>query len=238
MTGTANYTATCRNNVTPDASELAFKITGTTISPVQAGEEVVLEDQSWEVTVPASVLQTGINLALLKPGDSPAGTATVSVFASNTKEGLRTSAPIPVVVGPIVVNSGVVQPATTTFAGPDLRWRAVGGEVAFVMAETTVAVALGPLEVKFTCEPKDPGLAIVRAAVLGKTDIPPAQPGGSDPEVAGETITPEGGEGALPRTGSGALVPIALAVGLIDLGYLLATAARPARRRLQYLVHR
>jgi hypothetical protein len=227
----------CRNNVTPDASELAFKVTGTTVSPVEAGKSVVLKDQSWEVTVPASVLQTGINLKLLKPGDSPAGTAKASVFATNTKEGLRSSAPIPIVVGPIQVVGGAAQPATTTFAVPDMTWTAVGGTVGFAMAGTTVAVAIGPLEVVFTCEPKNPKTTIVTAAVNGKTNIPPAQPG-DDTEVGGVTTTPaaEAEGGALPRTGANPIVPLALAVGLIDLGYLLASAVRPARRRLGYMV--
>ena len=222
--------ATCHNNVTPDASELAFSITGTTVSPVEAGEQAVLEDQAWSATVPASVLQTGINLGLLKAGDSPAGTATVSVFASNTKEGTRTPDPIPVVVGPIAVVAGAAQPVTTTFSVPDLSWTAVGGDVDFAMGETKVEVAIGPLAVIFTCSPKDPAVTIVTAAVNGKTNIPPAGRPGT--QVAGVTVTPA----ALPRTGMNPVGPVAAAVGLIDLGYLLASAVRPARRRLRYLV--
>src|SRR5699024_6524850 len=106
VTGTGRYTATCSNNATPDLSELAFEVTGSTLSPVDAGSKVSLVDQSWEVTVPASVLQTGINLGLLKAGDSPAGKAVVSVFASNTKEGTARSAPVGLSVGPIVVSGG------------------------------------------------------------------------------------------------------------------------------------
>jgi len=220
VTGTADYTATCHNNVTPDASELAFRVTGTTVSPVQSGQQVVLRDQRWEVTVPASVLQTGINLSLLKAGDSPAGTATASVVASNTSEGVRTSSPVPVVVGPIEVVGGAAQPVTTAFAVPDMSWTAVGGPVAFEMAETKLAVAIGPLEVIFTCEPKDPGVTIVQAAVNGTAT-----------EVRGVTTTR-----ALPRTGTSPVVPVALAIGLLDLGYLLISAVRPARRRWRYLV--
>src|SRR5690606_29614944 len=198
---------------------------------VDAGSKVSLVDQSWEVTVPASVLQTGINLGLLKAGDSPAGKAVVSVFASNTKEGTARSAPVGLSVGPIVVSGGAAQPAVTTFSVPDMSWMAVGGDVAFAFAGAEVSVEVGPLEVVFTCTPKDPSVTIVTAAVRGQTGIPPALPGtGPQPEVLGETTAPDPGAGSrsLPRTGANALVPMALAIGLIDVGYLLASAARPA----------
>ncbi|MGQ0433194.1 MAG: hypothetical protein ACT452_12395, partial [Microthrixaceae bacterium] len=74
VSGTGSYTTTCTNSVTPDKSELLFVVTGSTMSPIDAGSAVSLTDQSWEVTVPASVLQTGINLGLLAAGDKPAGT--------------------------------------------------------------------------------------------------------------------------------------------------------------------
>ena len=226
--------------MTPDASELSFKVTGTTMSPVTAGEQAVLEDQAWEVTVPASVLQTGINLGLLSAGDSLPVEVTAAVFASNTKEGTRTAAPEAFTAGPIEVSSGAAQPLTTGFAVDDMTWTAVGGDVGFSMAETVMNVAVGPLEVVFTCEPKDPGLTIVQATVIGKTNIPPAGRDEDDEdddgtEVKGETVTSKGG--ALPRTGWNPWVGMALGIGLIDLGYLLASAVRPARRRWQYLQH-
>jgi hypothetical protein len=232
VSGTGNYTTTCKNSVTPDVSELVFAVTGSTMSPVEAGSPVSLTNQSWEVTVPASVLQTGINLGLLNAGDSPAGTAVVSVFASNTKEGTLAAAPVALSVGPIVVQGGAAQPAKTAFAVPDMTWTSVGGNVAFAMASASVEVEVGPLKVKFTCKPKDASVTIITAAVRGKTDIPAAKPDDGT-QVLGETVT---AAEALPRTGASTLVPIALAVGLIDLGYLFASAAQPARRRLRHLI--
>jgi hypothetical protein len=218
--------------VTPDASELAFKITGTTISPVDAGSQVVLTDQAWQVTVPASVLQTGINLGLLQPGDNLPVEVTAAIFASNTKEGTRTSDPTAFTAGPIEVSDGAAQPLTTGFAIDDMSWTAVGGTVGFSMGETVMNIAVGPLEVIFTCGPKDPSVTIVEAAVIGETDIPPAGRDGT--EVKGETVEPA--DDTLPKTGANPVVPIALAVGLIDIGYLLVSAVRPARRRYRYLV--
>lgn len=234
VSGTGSYTTTCKNSVTPDVSELVFAVSGSTISPVEAGSPVALTDQSWEVTVPASVLQTGINLGLLHAGDSPAGAAVVSVFASNSKEGTITAAPVALSIGPLVVQDGAAQPAKTAFAVPDMTWTAVGGDVALAMADASVEVEVGPLKVKFTCAPKDPRVTIVTAAVRGKTNIPAAKPGsGTGTEVLGETVTTARD---LPRTGANPLAAIMLAVGLIDLGYLFASAAQPARRRLRHLV--
>jgi hypothetical protein len=202
---------------------------------VDAGGPVKLSGQTWEVTVPASVLQTGINLKLLKAGDTPAGTAVVSVFASHTKEGARTSPPVALAVGPITLDAGgLALPAKTSFAVPDMTWTAVGGEVAFAMQDASIEVAIGPLKVMFTCAPKDPSVRIVTAAVRGTTDIPPASRPGT--QVLGETTTRTTSTQTLPRTGTNPMAKLALAVGLIDLGYLLVSAARPARRRLRFLV--
>jgi hypothetical protein len=233
VSGTGSYTTTCTNSVTPDVSELLFAVSGSTMSPIEAGSTVSLTNQSWEVTVPASVLQTGINLGLLHAGDSPAGTAVVSVFASNTKEGTIAAAPVALSIGPIVVTGGLAQPAKTAFAVPDMSWTAVGGSVAYAMANASIEVEVGPLKVQFTCSPKDSTVSIVTGGVRGKTDIPSAKAG---TEVLGATITPAAAAAALPRTGANTLVPLALAVGLIDVGYLLASVAQPARRRLRHLV--
>lgn len=231
VSGSADYTGTCTNSATPDVSELGFTVEGTTMSPVTAGSDVVLTEQTWTVTVPATVLQTGINLGLLAAGDSPGGTATVGVFASNTKEGTVTADPIALSIGPIALGSdGLAMPAATSFAVPDMSWTAVGGEVGFAMASAKIDVELGPLVVTFTCTPKNPDTTIVKAAVNGKTDIPPAGRPGT--QVAGVTVTPA----ALPRTGMNPVRPIAAAVGLLDLGYLLVSATWPARRRLRHLV--
>ncbi|WP_436794220.1 hypothetical protein [Actinospongicola halichondriae] len=240
VSGTGLYTTTCKNNVTPDVSELVFEVSGTTVAPIEAGQQVTLKDQSWTVTVPGSVLQTGINLGLLKAGDTPSGTAVVSVFADNTKEGEVTAKPVTIAVGPVQVSAGVAQPAKTTFAVPDMTWQAVGGNVTFAMSSASVEVELGPIAVAFTCTPKDPVATIVTASVRGETDIPPAKPAG--PEVLNETVTAaaaSAGEtgtsgstasATLPRTGASPLALLALAVGMIDLGYLFVTAVSPLRR--------
>ncbi|MGK2948606.1 MAG: hypothetical protein ACSLFP_08530 [Acidimicrobiales bacterium] len=237
VTGTETFTATCSNSVTPDMSELTFAITGTAPTQAVAGDIVTLSDQSWTVNVPGSVLQTGINLGLLNFGDVVAGSVTPSLFATNTEEGLRTLSPVAVQIGPIE-NDGTssAKPASATFAVPDTSWTTVGGTVGYSLGAADVEVSIGPLKVAFKCTPVPSALAVVQTNVSGSTGVPPAgRPGLPGTEVLGEQVggpaAGESGTEALPRTGAELLVPVALAVGLLDLGYLLESAVRPARRR-------
>jgi hypothetical protein len=222
VTGSARYVASCRNSVTPDLSEMAFDVTATTTSPVLAGSTAELRDQTWTVSVPASVLQTGMNLGLLHAGDTVTGVVTVSVFASNTSEGTVQAPPASIAVGPIATSpTGTALPATATFSVANLSWTPVGGDVAFSMAGASVAVSLGPVTVTFTCEPTLPLATIVTAAVRGSTGAPAAD----RVEVRGAV------QEVLARTGSPVALPVSIAVALLDLGYLALTAAPRPRRR-------
>jgi hypothetical protein len=233
VTGTGTYAATCSNSLTPDKSTLSFAVTGTAPSDVEAGKTVTLSKQSWTVGVPGPLLDTGINLGLLAPGQLVDGTVTAAVFASNTKEGTVVAAPAPVQFGPIEVDpvTGLAKDGKATFAVADMTWTAVGGDVAYVMAPTKVQVAIGTIKVDFACAPADASVHIVTTTVTGKTDIPAAT------QVEGEVVTqpaagqPVAGE-PLARTGAPELLRnVVLALILLDLGYLLVTAARAPRRR-------
>lgn len=199
---------------------------------------MTLTDQSWTVTVPGSVLDTGIALGLLSFGDTAAGNVQASVFASNTLEGVKTSAPIAIGVGPIADGGGgKAADVSTTFSVADMTWTSVGGPVAMTMHAATVNVTIGPLEVGFSCEP-DSSDPVVETQVLGSTGERPAgrpdptSGGGTDtPTVLGVTVT-QATTDSLPVTGIEVLPPLLLALGLLDLGYLIVSAAAPARRRL------
>ncbi len=240
MTGTETFVATCTNSVTPDSAELSFAITGTAPAKVNAGDTVTLSDQSWTVSVPASVINTGLGLGLLQIGDTVSGTVTPALFASNTEEGTRVLSPIAVQIGPIEDDGTSstppkAKPVSATFAVPDTSWTTVGGTVGYSLGSADVLVAIGPIEVGFSCEPNDLTLSVVETEVVGSTGVPPAgRPGGG-----GTTATTAAVKGTqttqststLPKTGSDLLVPVAVAVGLLDLGYLLLTATRATGRR-------
>lgn len=230
VTGTKAFVTSCKNNVTPDLSELTFAITGTAPTQVTAGQPVTLSDQSWTVSVPASVLNTGLGLGLLNIGDSVAGTVTPSLFATNTVEGTRKLSPIAVQIGPIQDDGSAsvppkAKPASTTFAVPDTTWTSVGGTVGYGLGDTAIEVAVGPLKVSFTCTPKDPSLAVVQTNVIGSTGVAAA---GRPTSVLGVQQTQSA---ELPRTGISLFGPLAFAVALLDLGYLMLSVVSPARRR-------
>jgi hypothetical protein len=224
------------NSLTPDKSELSFELTGTVPSQVDAGDAVELVDHTWLVTVPGSVLDVGIGLGLLSPGDTVSGSLVASVFASNTDQGTVSSAKIPVVFGPITADAvtGLADPASSTVEVGGLEWTTVGGTVGFAMASAQVAVKIGSIDITFTCEPKDLNLAFVGTDVIGDTGRPP---GGRDPSEDGDTTSPtvlgntatKGG--SLPKTGFAPFAPVALALGLLDLGYLAVTSTKLPRRR-------
>ncbi len=86
VTGSATYATTCTNSVTPQTSQINFTVTGTAPTQVNAGDRLTLTDQQWQVSVPGSVLDTGLNLGLLAPGQTIPGTVTGTVAATNTTE--------------------------------------------------------------------------------------------------------------------------------------------------------
>jgi hypothetical protein len=224
VTGSHTYDATCSNSVTPDMSTITFTLTGTAPSQVQAGSPISLTAQSWTIDVPGAVLQAGIGLGLLNPGDIVQGSVQAGVFASNTVEGTVTSPDLPVAIGPIAVdNGGQAQPASTTFAVPDMTWTAVGGDVAFEMGHTTMLVTIGPLKVTFTCDPASSGQAFDVSHVVGTSSLAAAA---NDP--------PSRVQGAqLARTGAAELRTAVLGVLRIDRGYVMWSATVPKRRRLR-----
>jgi hypothetical protein len=224
--GTAVYVTECTNTITPDISELTFEVTGEAPFRVNVGEPIVLTNNRWTVTVPASVLNTGIGLGLLAPGDTISGAVRGGVAGTNTLEGVVEFGPVPISVGPIEVDPdfGEALPAEVTFDPGDLVFTASGGQADFSLAFASVDVAIGPIELTFECTPTVLGLVFVSTEVIGDPLQPPATP--ATAEQAGATT------GTLPATGaSGLLLQLLIAAILIDVGYLGWSAARPATGR-------
>lgn len=228
VSGSHSYTANCTNNLQPGTSQLAFTLKGTAPGQVTAGNPVTLTNQSWSVAVPGSLLTTGVNLGLLQDGQTVQGSVSAAEFASNTKEGVVTSAPIPSAFGPIHVDSvtGQAADASATFGVPNMTWTAVGGPVAVSMAKTIVNVSIGAVKVVFTCDPGINLPAFVTTAVTGSSGIPPASA-----VVATTSTTAKSGN--LPFTGAPRYIArlVVLSLILLDLGYLAWSATVPPRRK-------
>lgn len=228
VSGTGVYAAGCKNSVTPDASTLTFHLTGTAPGSVIAGSPVSLSNQIWTMDVPGSVLTAGLNLGLLTPGQTVEGKVTAGVFASNTAEGKQTSAPIAVTIGPITVDpeTDLARDTSASFAVQTMTWTAVGGTVGYSLDQTEATVTIGPLKVKFTCQPASGATPFLMTQVQGTTDILPA--------VQGSTTTAQPTQVlgvTLARTGINVRLLVVFGLLMIDIGYLGLTAAQLSGRR-------
>jgi hypothetical protein len=237
--GSARYEADCTNTITPDIAQLVFEVSAEAPFQAQAGDTIVLTQNRWRVEVPSSVLDTGIALGLLSPGDFVSGTIRAGVAGTNTVEGVVSFPPVAIGVGPIEIDAdGFALPASAEFEPPDLAFTAMGGgNVDFSLAFATVDVAIGPIELTFDCTPNVLGLAFVSTEVTGDPIAVPtpvaATPAPEGPIVAPATQTAEA-TGVLPATGApGVALQVLVALALIDFGYLGWSATRPgpARRR-------
>src|SRR5262249_21160078 len=153
---------------------------------------------------------------------------------------MQTAPPVNVGIGPITVDpvSGQPNDASATFGVPDLTWTSVGGDVAYTMAQTNAVVTIGPLNITFSCTPNPPDAAIGTTSVIGQTTIPPATTGTtSAAKVSGASVSSDTGSTTstvpvaqsetMARTGYSPAFEILLALMLLDVGYLVWSAARP-----------
>lgn len=244
-TGSVEYTTSCTNNVTSDLSEIPITVKGTVPAVVEAGKKFTLTKHEWKVTVPASVLDTGIGLGLIHAGDVIDGEIDASIFGTNTAEGLQEKKGLAVKVGPIALGSnGKALPVVATVKPGDMTFTAVKDPAGLELAGAKVSVDLGlPSPVTFSCATAGDVSPFVTLKVEGKTNISAATTtttvaGATTTTVAGQagtTTTTVGAAGgsSLPRTGPpSTLLSVVAALVLIDLGYLLWSATRPARRRV------
>lgn len=242
-TGSASYATSCTNSVTPDTSEIPITVKGTVPKTVEAGEKFTLTKHEWRVTVPASVLDTGINLGLLHAGDVIDAQVDASVFASNTAEGLGAKEGMAVKFGPIQVSSnGKALPAEGTVEPGDMTFTAVKDPVELKLSGAKVSVDLGlPSPVSFDCSAAADATPFVTIDVEGKSNLSVATTTTTDPTamttvvVQGTTTTTSAvaGGSTLPRTGPpGTFLSVVAGLVLLDLGYLLWSATRRARGRM------
>jgi hypothetical protein len=221
--------STCTNSVTPQPSEINFKIAG--LAPATAGQNtaVTLRNISWTIAVPGAIFDTGINLGLVNPGDKLGGVVEPTVKVTNASPSTLTPAAQSVQIGPVAVNaSGLALPATVVVTTPDQSVTATGGQVAFSMGTTKITVSIGALKVVFTC------------AAPSTTPFASTTVTGSSPATTTTTTTVVASAGPpttvarsnLPRTGlSGVSAWVAAVIGLaaLQLGAVLLGGAR--RRR-------
>ena len=236
VTNTATYTATCTNDVTPDASEMTYEITATSQSPVAQGSTVTITNQVWKATVPESLV------TLLKPflpgGLETTSTGTFTVTNADPGEvdtaPLLSSSPWPESGPMLAINN----PA-------DVSFTATGGDmvVAYGGSVTEVDIPVGDgIHATLTCVPTGAVPALFTISVPG--DSPETT---APATTAPATTTPGGGGGGgvtttsvvaslgqIPRTGSNSSVLwVQLFGGLLimQLGIMMWSTGQGRRRR-------
>ena len=193
-----------------------------------SGDNLVITGQSWTATVPASVLQTAINLGLLNFGDTVHVTATPNLKGTNTDPADNKAPDVAFSVGPIVPDgNGDAQATSATFPVGNLTYRATGGNATFAMSTTKMLITIGALKITFTCTPTDPVPVLLTTIVTG-------------PQLPTTTTTTEAtavlAATELPRTGPDSRtlwVEVVTGLLMIQIGYILWSVTKPARKPRQ-----
>jgi hypothetical protein len=198
------------------------------------GDPISLTGTKATLTIPAELLQLGVDAGLIHNGDQIPSTVTIVVGGSNTAQASHTYSVTQSVT--IVLAGGKAKPLVATVNLPDTSWTPTGGDVHFTQKSMKIVSRLnlpgiGKVTVTFTCDPR----TAAEFVALGETGAPepPAPPGGPGPS-GGPTGGPDPtvGSNELPRTGSTPWPLIVVAAGLIDLGILAIAGSRRRRRPL------
>jgi hypothetical protein len=233
--GSATYSASCKNSVTPDLSTLSFDAAGTLPGSVVADAAFNLTKMKWRVTIPASVFQTGINLSLLTPGTPVTGTLDLAITSTNTQQTTQDSPKIPLSVPVSVGADGLALPSTVAFDVPDMNWTARSGKIDMSMYGANVTVKLtATLQVVFVCKPSTTGPFVTTTAAGVSTATTTTSTTTTTLVASGAAVpTTTVAAQSLVRTGpSGSIVvQVLAALLLLDLGYLALSLRRNPHRR-------
>jgi hypothetical protein len=226
VAGTATYNAGCTNNVTTDVAALSFNGSGQVPGQVTADSAFTLANMKWDMTIPAAVFQTGMNLGVITPGTPVPGTLDLAIQGTNTAQGVQNAPNIALTVPVQTDGNGAAVPSNVKFDVPNLSWTALSGQMDFSFYGAHVAVKVGPLNVVFICKPTSGG-PFVSARANGVSNITTTTKVAS----GGPTVGAAGAR--LVSTGPHDNLWMLLLAGLVllDLGYLTMSLLRSPRRR-------
>jgi mucin-2 len=226
VSGTATYSASCSNNVTADLAVLTFNGSGRVPGHVDADTPFTLDNMKWDVTIPAGVFQTGLNLGLISAGTPLQGLLDLGILGTNTAQGVQDVRNIGLTVPVLTDSAGAALPSTVKFDVPNASWTALTGQMDFSMNGAEVSVKVGPLSVLFKCKPTSGGPFVSTRAtgVSHITTTTRVASGGPTVGAAGGTLVSTG-----PR--DNLWIQLLAALVLLDLGYLTMSLLRRPRRR-------
>jgi len=239
-------------NLQPDGKTKIGVTLATDASPQpHHGDPITLAGTKLTISVPAALLQLGVNVDLIHNGDQIPSAVTVGIKGLNTVQQTHSY-----VVNQTAVVSTVKVPVSKTFPKgfkalplvatvnlPDTHWTPINATSDVAFFETSMKIVahlkLGTglaVVATFTCTPTK-GLAFVAVGATGVANIttptvPPAPglPGGG----AGGTGPLANGAQQLPRTGSSPWPLFVVGAVCVDLGMLAVAAAKRRRRPLHH----
>jgi hypothetical protein len=200
------------------------------------GKPITLSNTKVTLSIPASILQLGVDAGLVFDGQMIPSVVKVVIAGSATTQKTHTFTINTTVT--VHVTGGVAQPLSATTALPDTNWTPVSIDKQVDFSEKSVLITstldlsttIGQIvTATFNCN--GTGGAFISLGGLGipttTTSVP--EPVTTPTTAAPVTVAPQAVDpGTLPRTGSNAGLLLALAVGLLTAGLfaLKATSRR------------
>jgi hypothetical protein len=190
------------------------------------GEPITLTNTKISISVPASLIQTGVDAGLVTDGMEVPATLTLVLDGSGTTEGSHTYTAHQTV--PIHVVNGTAQPLSATVVLPDTTWHPVSDTTDVVFSEKSMTIGaflniIGGVNATFDCKPAGTPQLI---ALSGQSPQPPTTTTETVAPESTPTTTAPAGSSTLPRTGGSVLFLLVFAAAALDLGVVLIAASR------------
>jgi hypothetical protein len=228
--------ASGENFLAPNASTVTVTLETDAFPDPHNGDDIELTNTELTISVPAGVLQTGVDAGIISDGMEIPTEVEIVINGDGTEEGSQTFNVSDIAT--VEVIGGQAQPLTQTVDLDDSTWTPVDDQTPVIFTQGTMSIVaeidvLGGLVAHFDCEPSTAPAFMVLPAFADQvvTTTTLAQSGGTTPTTT--TTTSPTDDDSLPRTGASALFWLVIAAVLIDLGVVAVVGTR--RRGGSYL---
>jgi len=249
VSGSFSDTNKCKSHLEPElqpdgAPAIKVAMSSTAAPEPHHGNPITLSNTKAVITVPATLLQAGVDVDLIHNGDKVPSKATLVISGSNTVEGTHSYVIAQTAV--IKVVGGKAQPLVATLPLPSTSWTPVNGTSNVFFAQKSLKIVstiklVGTavtVVATFTCTPTagQPFVGVGAETALVQPTTPSTGGGGSgapgDTTATGGLATP--GATELPRTGSNPWPLLVVGAGLLALGLAAIDGAKRRRRPIHH----
>ena len=233
VSGGATYATTCTDSLTPNTYAVGFTMTAKALSPVATGQNLVITDQHWQVSIPPTLADDLRQLF----GSSVASDVQVTVQGASVAPGSVTS---PVIHTSLDLSGAAGTSASGTFDVPDMTFVPTGGTATFALSATvgiTTTLTISGTPVVLTCLPTSGGTflsvdtygdsagrffhSLTPARIIDSRPVPqrvgPLGPWGSG---VTQDVTVTGGLSGVPDTATAVVLNLTATGGSVNGDYL------------------